>query len=486
MAENASAVTIDTGRVIHRMRGGLGASWHAIGPTPFYYPDVINRNNRACRGSVFGGNPPPRPEYDGAWDDLLRHARWLGLDFIRVEIDMRMYHPERDRFTWDNDEMRTLGRILRHCQSNHVDVYFTLQHLDVEWLAHPGVCRLQSAPRSAPDFAESYATLLERLVKADGFDCIRWVTVNNEPGMDAGWWQGPDKRPASIVPAFRALRAALDARGLPQLVLCGPDGHWLTCGEFDPHDPAAGALALHNYADHVTLDSYRECVRLARKRDVPFFIAEFGHFFMSEFEGSLMALGGPRSEAPASYAAQMLNAEKVLVGISEGVDGFNRWSFANRGDLDGQWQLVRTWNPNTWDYFPTVTPEPVPYFCYGILTRFAAKHSSVLAVAADHPDIVATALRSPRGETTIWLLNKSGHGQKISLRLAGADAPLEFRRYEVTEAAVKEPSFKMAPQATVTVAPGQSIMDAVLPARSLTAFTTFRLADDADGITREL
>jgi hypothetical protein len=32
----------------------------------------------------------------------------LGLDFVRVELDMRMYHPQRDVFTWDNEEMQTL------------------------------------------------------------------------------------------------------------------------------------------------------------------------------------------------------------------------------------------------------------------------------------------------------------------------------------------------------------------------------------------
>jgi len=34
-------------------------------------------------------------------------------------------------------------------------------------------------------------------------------------------------------------------------------------------------------------------------------------------------------------------------GINAGVDGFNRWSFINRGDLDGQWQLLRTWQSET-------------------------------------------------------------------------------------------------------------------------------------------
>ena len=482
---NEVTITVDAGKVVHMMRGGIGASWHAIGPTVYYYPDLIGRDNRTCLGSAFGGNPPLRPEYEPAWRDLLQHARWLGLDFIRVEISMRMYNPQRGEFTWDNAEMQTLDRILQYCQSNHVDVYFTMMSQDVDWNAHPGVCRLQSEPRSVADFAESYATLLARLVKTNGFTCIHWVTVNNEPGMSSGWWQQADKKPGSIMPAVRALRAALDQHGLKEVAVCGSDGHSLKSGQFEPQDSAVGALSVHNYGGNVPLSLYRECVKAARDRGVPFFVAEFGHWFMGTFEGEKVSMNGPQSEAPKSYDAQMLNAEKVLVGLNEGVDGFNRWSFVNRGDLDGQWQMVRTWNPNLWDYYKEVTPEPVPYFSYGILTRFAAKHSTVLATSSDDSEIVATALRSPKGQTTIYLLNKSAQERKVTLKLAGVTESLVFRRYQVTEAEVTKSAFTLTPLAMLDMSPANNRITAILPGKSIVAYTTFQLADDADGITQE-
>ena len=388
-------------------------------------------------------------------------------------------------FTWDNTEMQTLDRILQYCQSNHVDVYFTMMSQDVDWNAHPGVCRLQSEPRSVADFAESYATLLARLVKTNGFTCIHWVTVNNEPGMSSGWWQQADKKPGSIMPAVRALRAALDQHGLKEVAVCGSDGHSLKSGQFEPQDSAVGALSVHNYGGNVPLSLYRECVKAARDRGVPFFVAEFGHWFMGTFEGEKVSMNGPQSEAPKSYDAQMLNAEKVLVGLNEGVDGFNRWSFVNRGDLDGQWQMVRTWNPNLWDYYKEVTPEPVPYFSYGILTRFAAKHSTVLATSSDDSEIVATALRSPKGQTTIYLLNKSAQERKVTLKLAGVTESLVFRRYQVTEAEVTKSAFTLTPLAMLDMSPANNRITAILPGKSIVAYTTFQLADDADGITQE-
>ena len=32
------SVTVDLGKSVHVMRGGIGASWHAIGPTVFQVP----------------------------------------------------------------------------------------------------------------------------------------------------------------------------------------------------------------------------------------------------------------------------------------------------------------------------------------------------------------------------------------------------------------------------------------------------------------
>jgi hypothetical protein len=134
----AVSIQIETTRVIHTMRGGAGASWHAIGLAAFtYWPS--NRHNRNARGSGWGGNPPLA--YEQAWKDLRAHARWLGLDFLRVEIDARMYEPERGRFEWDNEEMRTLYRILDICEELKADVFLTQMWQNVEWNAFPAAGR---------------------------------------------------------------------------------------------------------------------------------------------------------------------------------------------------------------------------------------------------------------------------------------------------------------------------------------------------------
>jgi hypothetical protein len=483
-AETA-AIRIDAAHTVHTMAGGMGASWHALGPTVYWYEDLLGpgRNNRTSRGSAFGGNPPL--SYTKAWDDLIGHARWLGLDLCRVEIDMRTYEPDRGRFDWESTEMKTLYRILGHCQRSGVDVLFTQLWQDVAWNAHRGINRLESAPQSVPDFAEGLGTLLQHLVKHRGYHCIRWLSVTNEPGGGWTWWRGPDKKCASLMPAIRAVRAELDRRGLKDVAIAAPDSFNLTIAGCEPEDPAIGAFALHDYGGEVPAALFKQVAQTARARGVPFLLAEFGHAFVKESQGVTIPFGDFTSEIPKSYRAQLLNAEKAIVGLNAGVDGLNRWSFVNRGDLDGQWQLIRTWNPKSWEYCKDVCAEPVPYYGYGILTRFTAKHSHILEVQGNSEQTKAAALRSPKGNLTIMVLNKAGNERNVSLSVIGLRVGCTVYKYQVTEAAVGRFDFRMEPLQAFTISPARTEIGECEPAQSITVYSTYKLVHADPGIIAE-
>jgi hypothetical protein len=483
--EPATDIHIDLAKVSHTMAAGIGTSLPAIGPTAFWYDDLQLKTNMGCRGSCFGNFPPLH--LDGAWDDIRSHARWLGLDFCRVELDGRMYQPARRQFDWDNKEMQTLGRILDYCQANHVEVLLTQMWQDVEWNKHPGVGRLQSAPKSIEDFAYGLATLVEHLIKTKGYTCIRWLSITNEPGYAGCWWLGPDRKEASIMPGIRAVRAELDQRGLQKVGIAGPETFKMDMAEFEPDDKAVGVFTLHNYEGSVPREQFRETAEMARTRGVPFLVSEVGHFFMAPHEGveGVIPMGGPNSEAPRSFAAQLLNAEKILFGLNVGVDGFNRWSLVNRGDQDGQWQLLRTFNPILWKYNSEVDREPVPFYGYGILTRFLAKHSSVLHLEGGSEQVVAAALRSPKGQLTLLVLNKSDQPEEIHLSFDHLNEPIKLYTYQVTESAVQEADYRMESQRTWPLGPGNPDFSEVLPGKSITAYSTFKLAHTDPGITGE-
>jgi hypothetical protein len=138
-------IRIDEASVVYTMRGGWGASWHAI-EEPIPYGEGYTHG-----GSAWGGNPPS--EDDDAWHQVTRYADWLGMDWCRVEVEQRMYEPRRGEFDWDNAEMRILYRILDWCEKRHADVFLQQMWGNVEWNTFPEwqgdpVRRVHSGPAS--------------------------------------------------------------------------------------------------------------------------------------------------------------------------------------------------------------------------------------------------------------------------------------------------------------------------------------------------
>lgn len=467
--------------VLHTMAGGMGASWHAMGPTAYFYPTAykFGQNPRDIRGSGWGGTPPTG--YRQQWDDLLMHFRWLGLNFVRVEIESHMYEPERGKFDWQNDEMQVLYRILDICQNNNVEVFLTQMFQNAEWNAFPEVPRSMSAPKSVAEFVRGLGTLMEHLVHGKGYNCIKWLCIANEPADSWGNWLGPDGRPQSLMPAIRGVRAELDQRKI-DVAISGPDFiHTDDFGSsiFDWNDSAVGAFDLHYYNEtgKISMDWIRPLIAKARTRGIPIFLSEFGSYVGGTLDGS-----DPTMSACANYPNQLLNAEKVLLGLNLGVDGFSRWSFTNRGDLDGQWQLVRTWNPISWDYLPRAVPEPIPYYTYGILTRFMAKHSQILGIEVGSSRVLASALLSPAGSMTVIVLNKSDHEETVLLEIPKNAGKPDFFKYLVTEVSVSDPKYRMPPMESFQVRPTAPVIADTLPPASITVYSNYHLSSDDFGI----
>ena len=146
------------------MRGGIGASWHAMETTIPYGVKHPVFTSYSHGGSGWGGYPPAEDER--AWQQIYRHASWLGLDWNRVEIEQRIYEPERGKFTLDSPEMRILYRILDWNQKNGADVFFQQMWCNAAWLAYAGVSRRPGG--SGPQCAGRHRCLRRRPGCRDG------------------------------------------------------------------------------------------------------------------------------------------------------------------------------------------------------------------------------------------------------------------------------------------------------------------------------
>ena len=158
------------------------------------------------------------------------------------------------------------------------------------------------------------------------------------------------------MPALHAVRAELDKRGI-SVGLSAPDWSRMAQNtlEFDFNDKVVAAFDAHNHSTYPSTNLQKVWADMAHSRGIPFFQSELG----TAAGGGVSS--GPARAAPKSYSNQLINAEKVIQGMNVGIDGFNRWSYTNRGDLEGQWQMVRTFDPAKWEYSKRATPEPVGY-----------------------------------------------------------------------------------------------------------------------------
>lgn len=475
MNKNQSAkIEVDASKIIHTMRGGMGASWHAISKEMSLNNENYKFKAReVCpRGSGYGGNPAVTDTLK--WQQIENHAAWLGLNFIRVELSQRMYEPEREKFDWENEEMQALYRILDWCEKNGADVFLQQMWGYVEWNAYPGVHPLISAPKNLDDFAGGIATLIEYLTKTKGYTCIKYFCMTNEPpgGPWGYWWEFGDET-GSINDAWKRLKEEFDVRGI-SIPISGPD--WTSMPPFEEEKlvfaPYLGSFDIHSY-DGVTADgeaTLKQWADWAHAQNKPFFMTEFGN----------MKLGwGTDNEGPKTFEAALSNANDVIRALRAGADGVNRWSFTNRGDLDGQWQLIKTFDREKKEYLDEIIPENEAYYGFGIISRFLSKYSSMVSCITNQPDslLMSAALLSPAGELSVFILNKTENEQTVSLEIENFGK--KVNAYQVSEEIVTKPGFELNPIKNFNPVKAGNI---VLPARSITTVTSYSLKNSDTGV----
>ena len=461
------------------MRGGIGASWHAMAKEialnneKYDYP--VRHTNP--RGSAFGANPPISKKK--MWDQIYRHASWLGLNFIRVELSQRMYEPERAHFDWENEEMLALYKILDWCEANGADVFLQQMWGHVDWNAFPGVHPLLSAPRSLDDFASGISALLHHLLREKKYSCIKFFSITNEPpGGTWGYWWSHGDGSGTITPALKKVRESLNETGI-ELPLSGPD--WTSLPPLDPEridfDESIGAYDIHSYngIDAKGESIIRAWVEWAHNRKKPFFLTEFGN----------MNLGwGGDDPGPKSFDAALSNAADIISALNLGVDGMNRWSFVNRGDLDGQWQLIRTWDRKKKAYVKKITPEPAAYFGFAVMSRFMGKYAAVVQTSAAEttPDVRTLAALNRSGELSVFFLNKSRASCRMTVEIVGHDVHREMHFYQVSEKKISADGFSMDPAPAAPNALG--VRSVTLPPKSISVLTNYYLTSKDPGIIR--
>jgi len=471
-------IRVDVSQIRHTMRGGIGASWHAISKemnelpgydTKYKYHLGQGLENRR-RGSAFGGNPPVADT--SAWRQVKQYASWLGLNFVRVELSHRMYEPEQGKFDWENEEMQALFLILDWCEQNDADVFLQQMWGFVEWNAYPDVHPLISAPKDLDAFANGIACLLEYLTGERGYTCIKYFCMVNEPpgGTWGYWWEYGDTK-GKIDDAWKRLKEVFDERGIT-IPISGPD--WTDMPPFDEKKltfaPYLGSIDIHSYqgisaGGEANLKKWADWAHTNHK---PFFLTEYGN----------QRLGW--TTPLNTFEHSLSNVNDVIRAIRADADGMNKWSFTNRGDLDGQWQLIKTYDTEKKAYLKNIKSENETFYGFGIFSRFFSKYSSIVECTTSLPDsvLLSAAILSPAGELSIFILNPTDDDLNISLHIASFPGK-QMNVYQVTKQMVSQPDFELNAMQQFKSSKKKSLL---LPSKSITTVSSYLLYHSDNGI----
>jgi len=223
--------------------------------------------------------------------------------------------------------------------------------------------------------------------------------------------------------------------------------------------------------------------------------AEWAHarhkpLFLSEL-GTQTYGWGYSDPNPGSYKSSLKDATLAVRAIGAGADGINRWSFINRGDLDGQWQLLDTWDIAKNKLLPAFAPHPNSYYMMGLLTRFIAKHSGVLASSVEGgadsigQQVFVAALRSPRGQISIAVVNDAETSWSGEFALGGLTREIKFYRYRMTPEKKDKASVVLGPEKEIQVSAQRPSFVEDLPGKSLALYTTYHLQETDAGAIAE-
>jgi hypothetical protein len=139
--------------------------------------------------------------------------------------------------------------------------------------------------------------------------------------------------------------------------------------------------------------------------------------------------------------------------------------------MDGQWQLVRTWDIGKKEYLKKVIPENTAYYGFAMFTRFIAKYASVLKTNPSEADtsVSMISLRNPDGNLVFIILNQSGQNKNAGIIIKSESSIGNLYRYFYNESVPLEEDYSLDPAETIA---GSSKINLNIGKKSITVLST--------------
>jgi hypothetical protein len=387
---------------------------------------------------------PPRPE---AWKYTLERLDYAQPAFFRVMTGAGAYcqgfdrsKPDAPRYVWTQGEpeirkrLGSLLDILDYAQSRNIDVLLG------EW-SPPG--RLGNGTNGLidrpddPRWARLIADFATWLRTQRGYSVVRMYNMMNEP--NGRWmWRGGKVDYGAWALGIRNLRRELDAHGLKQLAIVGPDNswNWEWIDRVSHEMPECiGEWEMHWYAtDKEILAGEMERLLAEKRRVVLANDPQAGSKRLFLAESGLLdgKCNGDQQPRVKTFAYGVLMADYVAQVARAGWMGACAWDLDDAMHTAAGHPAVP--NENTlkvwgfWNSQGSAMGQPEDeklrpwFYTWSLMSRLFPRGTRVLGVRQpEFPHLRVVAGTAPEGRSlSVMLVNDGDEARALTLSVPGA------------------------------------------------------------------
>jgi len=336
-----------------------------------------------------GRIPPWEKEH---FDSFLAVLDWSEPRWIRYGLNLNHWEPQNDDddanhldwpgFRFDSPIMQLHYRVFDFCEKRRIPVLVT------NWCAYDpatGNGWLSEkppigGPRSGEEFAESMAALVRQLKVIKRYDCVKWLSLWNEPNLSSAYSSEHYPYPDGFLELYALVDARLKKEGLrDKIALFGPDctvgGNYLSLRvlpKIVAPFPQLDVLGIHDYVSYYdwhrihNSQAYSLAEEELRRFGQPLVLSECGNMG----NGPNDVVGDARV-----YRGSLAVCEQILRLSQAGVRSFARWEFKPYGV---HWQNFGALTSLSRDYL--FEPYRPVFFPHSLLTKAIEPGSVVVPV----------------------------------------------------------------------------------------------------------
>jgi len=251
--------------------------------------------------------------------------------------------------------------------------------------------------------------------------------------------------------------------------------------------PQGGTVMIHGHTDIIGEEPYNKDLSMKRANDVKG-ILEKSLSNAGRTDVKIEVYGfGEDTVGVSTYNAMLKDVESVVRYSNVGLDGFMRWSFLNRGNLDGQWQFVNTWNSKKQCFLSadSILPQSIPFYTWGLLSRYVTKHAIVqkttvgTAKEKNVQRIFAAMYKAPDSDNFTLVIINDGDNQYDSKIDLSVNIKKKLNKIQVTPSLFGN---KHTGEINCKVKPYKKNDLLQLPAKSITIISTYLLNYEDKGV----